>query len=666
MSDQNGSSDSYINQLVHKAIERKKHLEQQEAQRNKPKLEYVLFSQFDVLESFPSLNGKTTLYHLAKKGEPEKQVCCKVANEGTSAHEHTMLIGEASKLEMSQHPSVADFIKVGNEFDRPYIMYQWINGESLAEKLERHAKKGFRHDHIAWFIYQLAGALEYMHTRGVCHLDVKPANVLVGEDDSVKLIDFGAARYSDELQGPSEVSLSYASPLYVETGVSQPQDDVYSLALLTGHLFLGSTYGDMWRDLLAQKKRCQLIPKHVWRLLKTILSKPRSHGYTAISFAQALAQIDTAALKSDNSAPIFTNLRNADLVLTQHRATDRFSLGRFKYLEAALVASVVLVTGTYVYDYLQPEWKPSAKSGFGQTETLVNTIKPAQTASFLAQTPWEIERVLDDMSSDVVVMAPYRDAYHVQQSQLLDLYQRHQERLDSRRKVAENVPVLLNKLRSQLVSLHTNLNNDGMLFASSERSFTQVMANLNQLSMETQNVADYVGKQDSDLVNLILSGQAQVADDYMKEAWLNRQAESYYYSQVLPHSLLTRLYASIEANAEKHFYTRAIEQAQAAMDFFGKTPDLNAKVRALKVARSEYILFSTVTEQGLFARAKLTSSLNELEVNAPNKFSEVTEVLNGMANDAIRKSHKKSTPARGALAVQRAINDYQQRSGSQS
>lgn len=114
-------------------------------------------------------------------------------------------------------------------------------------------------------------------------------------------------------------------------------------------------------------------------------------------------------MKSDNSAPIFSNLRNADLVLTQHSVADKFALGRFKYLEAALVASVVLVTGTYFYDYVQPEWKPSVKSGFGDSTALVNTIKPAQTAAFLAQPPWKIEYALDDMSSDVVMMAPYQE-----------------------------------------------------------------------------------------------------------------------------------------------------------------------------------------------------------------------------------------------------------------
>ena len=658
MSDQNGSSDSYINQLVHKAIERKKHLEHQEAQRNKPKLEYVLFSQFDVLESFPSKNGNTTLYHLAKQGEPEKQVCCKVANEGTSSHEQSLLIGEASKLEISQHPSVADFIKVGNEFDRPYIMYEWIHGESLAEKIERHNKKGFRHDHIAWLIYQLAGALEYMHTRGVCHLDIKPANILVAEDDSIKLIDFGAARYSDEEQSPTEVSMNYASPMYVESGIAKPQDDVYSLALLTGHLFLGSTFGDVWRQLLGQKKRCRLIPKHVWLLIKSVLNKPRSHGYTAISFAQALARIDTQALKTDNSAPLFSNLRNADLVLTKHSAADKFSFGRFKYLEAALVASVLLVSGTYTYDYLQPEWKPSPKSGFTESVTLAKTIKPAQTASFLAQPPWKIEYALEDMSDDLVLMAPYQEAYQVQQGKLLDVYQDNQDNLIERRNVASALPQNLQEIRSDLVTLQANLNNDGVLFAKAQRSLNKVMANLNRLNVQAQEMANFMGRQDNELVDLILSGQARAVDDYMKTAWANHQAESYYYSQVLPGALLDKVYAAIDTNAEQHYYSRAIEQAQVAKQFYGNTPELAAKIRALKVARSEYILFSTVTEQSIFGNAKLNASLLELEKNAPKKFGEVTELLNSMAKDAIRKSHQQSKPARGALAVQRAISDY--------
>ena len=109
---------------------------------------------------------------------------------------------------------------------------------------------------------------------------------------------------------------------------------------------------------------------------------------------------------------------------------------------------------------------------------------------------------------------------------------------------------------------------------------------------------------------------------------------------------------------KQHYYTKAILEAEAAQSFFGNTPKLKAKVRALKVARSEFILFSTVTEQSVFGRQKLHDSLADLETNAPKKFSEITEILNSMASDSIDKSHQLSKPARGAIAIERAIRNY--------
>ncbi len=126
-----------------------------------------------------------------------------------------------------------------------------------------------------------------MHTRGVCHLDIKPSNIIVTESDYVKLIDFGAARYVGESNTYAEASMSYASPAFIKSGVAQPQDDVYSLALLTGHLFLGAAFGDAWTTQLQTKKTTRFNPNHVWKLIKDICQQPpRQHRYTATSFAQ--------------------------------------------------------------------------------------------------------------------------------------------------------------------------------------------------------------------------------------------------------------------------------------------------------------------------------------------------------------------------------------------
>ncbi|UTZ44270.1 serine/threonine protein kinase [Vibrio campbellii] len=662
MSDKQGAAKGYIDQLVVKAIEKKKHNEQRLAQKNKPKLEYVLFSQFDVLDTLPSKNGRTTVYHLAKKGQPDKQIFCKVVNEDAPDIASKMLVNEASRLELSQHPSVADFIKIGSEFERPYLMYEWIQGESLAEKMERHSSKGFRHDHIAWLVYQLAGALEFMHTRGICHLDIKPSNVMVSEGDYVKLIDFGAARYIGEAESHAEASLSYASPLYLETGTTEPQDDVYSLALLTGHLFIGSIFGDAWHKQLKDRKRPALIPNHIWKLLKQVISNPRGHGYTAISFAQQLARIDTQSIDSQSNAPIFSSLRNADLLLTHCKPQDKGGYGRFKVLEASLVLSVMAVTGHYLYEQNQPEWKAIVKSEptISQAGTpLVSTIKPAQTASFLAQPPWAIEQALNDMEKDVISTAPYREAYQVQQTKLSKLYKKNQGELTAYQALADELPKTLVDLRKELVTLREKLVDDGALFPYADKTLTKVMAGLNVASVDSMKISAIAGSKEEQIASLILDGEVQLADKEMKAAWSLNQSEAYFYSQVLPNKVMKNINDSVELHAKDHYYTKAIEEAKAAKAYFGNTPELTKKVKDLIVARSEYILFSTVTEQSVFDKQKLHDSLTDLERNAPKKFGEITDLLESMATDSIDKSHQLSRPARGAIAVERALRDYQ-------
>ncbi len=662
VSEQKGSTANYIDRLVVRAIEKKKQKAQELANKNKPKLEYVLFSHFNVLDTLPSKNGRTTIYHLAQKDDPSKQMCCKIVNEDMSDEIGNLLLEEASRLEISQHPSVAEFVKVSTDFERPYLMYEWVDGESLAEKISRHTTKAFRHDHIAWLVYQLAGALEYMHTRGVCHLDIKPSNILVRSDDVVKLIDFGAARYTGDAIVHAEASLKYASPAYIETAVAQPQDDVYSLALLTCHLFIGSTYGNNWDELVTLRKRPLLIPPHVWRLLRKVIKNPRAHGLTAISFAQELARIDTHTLKSNNSAPLFSSLRNADLVLTEHKIIHDFSGGYFKYLEMGLVASIAFVVGGYLFSSdstSKPEWTPPVKqSDLASSSKVINSIKPAQTASFLSQTPWDIENILDDMDNDVVALAPYREAYQVQQGKLYENYLNYKELIIAERNASNYLSSSVKLLKSGLITLRQDITNLGTLPLELDNSMTNLMSRMNKIEIDSQKFTHKFGAKDNDLVSLILNGKASEVGKYIKSTWANHQAESYYYSQVLPQIIMNGIYDSIHNHVQRNYYTLAIEEVDAAKQFFGNTSELMAKRNELIVARSEYILFSTVTEKSIFDSTKLLSALDDLKRVSPKTFDQLTEKLRQQAQENIESSYKKASSAKGAIAIQSALDNY--------
>ena len=147
---------------------------------------------------------------------------------------------EASMLHDLNHPAIPRVRDSFEDGGRYYLVMDFVNGRNLAEVLDRDGSQGLPEQRVRNWALQICDVLSYLHHQGVIFRDLKPANVMVGPDERVKLIDFGIAR-SLRAQNETTVIVTYgfAAPEQLQ-GHPEPRSDIYSLGatlhrLLTHH-----------------------------------------------------------------------------------------------------------------------------------------------------------------------------------------------------------------------------------------------------------------------------------------------------------------------------------------------------------------------------------------------------------------------------------------------
>lgn len=123
------------------------------------------------------------------------------------------LLSLGANLACIRHPGLPEVVEVGRTGEQAYLVREYIEGHTLAAELDT---RTLPEPHIVELAKTLAGALEQVHQRGLVHLDVKPANILVGKGGSARLIDFGFASRVGETSGAVGTYL-YSAP--EQTGV---------------------------------------------------------------------------------------------------------------------------------------------------------------------------------------------------------------------------------------------------------------------------------------------------------------------------------------------------------------------------------------------------------------------------------------------------------------
>lgn len=160
--------------------------------------------------------------------------------EGAATHRFIL---EARTSAQLSSPHVVAVYDTGVERGRPYLVTEFLDGRNLAEELV--ADGPFSPGETAEAGRQVAEGLAVAHARGVIHRDVKPANLLRGADGTIKIADFGIARFADEttagLTGAGEVlgTCAYLSPERALGRTVDPQSDMYALGCVLYELLVG-------------------------------------------------------------------------------------------------------------------------------------------------------------------------------------------------------------------------------------------------------------------------------------------------------------------------------------------------------------------------------------------------------------------------------------------
>src|SRR5437764_4701407 len=103
---------------------------------------------------------------------------------------------EARAVAQLSHPHIVGVIDAGEDDSRPYIVFEYVEGETLKERIRRMGRLSIS-EAVAYAV-EIARALGAAHARHIVHRDVKPQNVLIDEEGSAKVTDFGIARTLDE------------------------------------------------------------------------------------------------------------------------------------------------------------------------------------------------------------------------------------------------------------------------------------------------------------------------------------------------------------------------------------------------------------------------------------------------------------------------------------
>ena len=261
----------------------------------------------------------------------DRPVTLKILRDPKDPDARRHFLAEARRLETLDHPSIVPVLGVHDALGDTLIAFEHVEGEPLDRYSE--TAPALTPRQIALLLIQIADAVEAFHSHGFAHLDLKPANVLMGTDGRPRLLDFGIA---EPIGHPPEVprgTPGYASPEVSAGRPASRASDVYGLAAIAKQLL-----GAHPTPRVASVLRRGLDPDPARRY-----GRPRLFVYgvaLAVLIDEELAALDRATRRARAVAQSAFSRGGGRRAIAYAKARPELS---FKVAAAALIVSGLLL-----------------------------------------------------------------------------------------------------------------------------------------------------------------------------------------------------------------------------------------------------------------------------------------------------------------------------------
>jgi tetratricopeptide (TPR) repeat protein/predicted Ser/Thr protein kinase len=202
--------------------------------------------------------------YLANQVSLNKEVALKILDERWAAHERHIegFLREARLAAKLEDEHIIQIYDVGTDRNFNFIVMQCARGENLKDRLKRGA---LEIEEALSYVEGVARGLSAAHSHGIVHRDIKPGNLVIGDDGIIKILDFGLARLEegdkDKTSGQFMGSVAYMAPEQSEYMPVDVRTDIYSLGVTAYQCFVGSLpfRGENNFDLIV-KHHCEEPP----------------------------------------------------------------------------------------------------------------------------------------------------------------------------------------------------------------------------------------------------------------------------------------------------------------------------------------------------------------------------------------------------------------------